>query len=239
MSLVNDALRRAREVRPPTHSPLLAQMQFRPVEPVQYSKRRIGVVMPVAAIVVAVVALFFTWRLARVRTASAPRDALASAAANLNRPGSPLTPSDGERVPFRAGEGFGGPVREPPAGGVLPPQAAPHPPPQPAHQSESVTKTAKPEAAAEPRPAPSSPAAVAKQEEDANPPVEEPPARVFKLPPLKLQAIVLSPKRPWVLINGRTMYLGETMGDMRLVAIDRSGATLVGRGQTNSLTLAH
>ena len=107
MSLVNDALRRAREVRPPTHSPLLAQMQFRPVEPVQYSKRRIGVVMPVAAIVVAVVALFFTWRLARVRTASAPRDALASAAANLNRPGSPLTPSDGERVPFRAGEGFG------------------------------------------------------------------------------------------------------------------------------------
>jgi hypothetical protein len=58
-----------------------------------------------------------------------------------------------------------------------------------------------------------------------------------KWPPLKLQAIVFNPKRPSVLINGKTLFIGEKLGDLRVVAIDRESATLAGTGQTNTLTM--
>ena len=56
-------------------------------------------------------------------------------------------------------------------------------------------------------------------------------------PPIRLQAIVFHPTRPSAMINGRTLFVGDMVGDMRLVAIGRESATLVGAGQTNLLTL--
>ena len=58
-----------------------------------------------------------------------------------------------------------------------------------------------------------------------------------KPPPLRLQAIVFNPRRPSVVINGRTLFLGEKLGDSRVVAIDQESATLVGAGKTNILTM--
>jgi hypothetical protein len=40
------------------------------------------------------------------------------------------------------------------------------------------------------------------------------------------------------MIGGKTLFIGDHLGDMRLVAIDRESATLVCGGQTNVLTLA-
>ena len=39
------------------------------------------------------------------------------------------------------------------------------------------------------------------------------------------------------MINGKTLFVGDRLGDMELVAVGRGSATLVGGGQTNLLTL--
>jgi hypothetical protein len=56
-------------------------------------------------------------------------------------------------------------------------------------------------------------------------------------PAIRLQAIVFHPTRPSAMINGKTLFLGDMLGEMQLVAIGRESATLVGAGQTNLLTL--
>jgi len=55
--------------------------------------------------------------------------------------------------------------------------------------------------------------------------------------PLKLQAIVFNPSRPSAIINGRTLFIGDKMGALRVVAIGEDTATLAGSGLTNVLTL--
>jgi hypothetical protein len=55
--------------------------------------------------------------------------------------------------------------------------------------------------------------------------------------PLRLQAIIFSPKRPSAMISGKTLFVGDKLGDLRVVAIDQDSATLAGAGQTNVLSL--
>jgi hypothetical protein len=57
--------------------------------------------------------------------------------------------------------------------------------------------------------------------------------------PLKLQAIVFHPTRPWAMISGKTLFVGDRLGEMELVAVGRESATLVGAGQTNVLNLPY
>ena len=40
------------------------------------------------------------------------------------------------------------------------------------------------------------------------------------------------------MVNGKTLFLGERVGDYRLVAVTADTATLVGAGSTNVLSLA-
>jgi len=74
-----------------------------------------------------------------------------------------------------------------------------------------------------------------------NPPV--PTAPTVAVPPpapavhLKLQAIVFHPTHPSAIVNGKTLFLGEKMGEFELVAVDRQSATLVAGGRTNLLVL--
>ena len=39
------------------------------------------------------------------------------------------------------------------------------------------------------------------------------------------------------MISGRTVFIGDKLGDLRVVAIDKDSATLAGAGQTNILSL--
>lgn len=69
---------------------------------------------------------------------------------------------------------------------------------------------------------------------DTNAPaVDEAPAK----PAPKLQAVVYQPKRPSAIISGKSVFVGDKVGDFRVVAITRESATLVGGGQTNLLVL--
>jgi hypothetical protein len=54
---------------------------------------------------------------------------------------------------------------------------------------------------------------------------------------LKLQSIVYSPTRPSALINGRPLFIGDKIREFRVAAIEQDTVTLVGGGQTNTLTL--
>jgi hypothetical protein len=68
------------------------------------------------------------------------------------------------------------------------------------------------------------------------------PALVIQAPPkpapLRLQGIVFNPASPSAMISGKTVFVGDKLGEMRVVAINQLSATLVGNGETNVLTLA-
>jgi hypothetical protein len=55
--------------------------------------------------------------------------------------------------------------------------------------------------------------------------------------PLKLQAIRYRLTKPSVLINNKTLFLGDEIGGAKLVAIERQRVRLVGQGQTTVLEM--
>ena len=70
MSLINDALKRAKQAPPPpapSHSP---QLHFRPVEENRTARHGFGVMMPVAFALVALLVLFLGWELAQKNAAT-------------------------------------------------------------------------------------------------------------------------------------------------------------------------
>jgi len=99
------------------------------------------------------------------------------------------------------------------------PTAPQRPPPEPARPSATQT-TSEPVAQKEPAVTP--------------PAVKEAPP---KPAPLKLQAIVFNPARPSAIVSGRTLFIGDRIGELRVVAITQENIKLVGAGQTNVLSL--
>lgn len=58
------------------------------------------------------------------------------------------------------------------------------------------------------------------------------------LPVFKLQSIFYSPKRPSAVINGKTLFIGDRVGEARVTAIGQDSATIVtSTGKTNLLEL--
>jgi type IV secretory pathway VirB10-like protein len=53
----------------------------------------------------------------------------------------------------------------------------------------------------------------------------------------KLQAVVFDLKHPSAIINGRSVFVGDRVNDLRVVAISQESVTLAGNGQTNVLVL--
>ncbi len=56
-------------------------------------------------------------------------------------------------------------------------------------------------------------------------------------PPLKLNAIFFRAKNPSVVINSKTLYIGDKVAQAKVLKIDRESVTLEKGGQTNVLTL--
>ena len=216
MSLINDALKRAKEAQRQAPPPPSPQMQFRPVEPSQHPRHGLSLIVPAALAVVALLSLLFVWQGAQRRIASGPQEvrALTPPAAQTTIAPQPATPPT---VSVAAA-------------------AQPSPPAEPLPRTDVVAAVANllPVTSSV---TPASPPLVQEQESNDTRSVviALPPAP--KSPPLRLQAIVFNPKRPSVLISGRTLFVGEKLGDLRVVAIDRESATLVGAGKTNILTM--
>ena len=217
MSLINDALRRAREAQrqaPPRPAP---QIQYRPVQPTQRSRLNLGPIVYAALTVVALLALLFIWQSAHGHKAIEPRELQA------------LTPPAAQpQIALQPAK----PMPE-----VVPAAAQPSPPPpQPPAQTATVTAFTNPLAVSATT-TPASPPEAKEQENEVTNSVAITPLPAPWWPPLKLQAIAFSTKNPCILINGTILCVGEKLGDLRVVAIDRQSATLVGLGRTNTLTM--
>jgi hypothetical protein len=225
MSLINDALRRAKQVQQEAHAPL-AGPPLRPVDPPVYVRHGVGIIVPVSMTLVALLGLLLLWQIYQ------RRDAIKQAEANSQA----TTPA-----------------QEKASAQPQPPIATPSPQTsgKPTVTAVSSTKheDAKPPvvtptlAAANPTPVDSGAAATLSSTNAASQtsvvsnaaPAVEP--AVPKPEPLRLQGIVFNPRRPSTVINGRTLFLGDRIREFRITAIRQDSVTLVGGGRTNVLSL--
>lgn len=200
MSLINDALKRAKAAQqqaslPPPDLPL------RPVEPGQQRARHsLGLLLPAALALVALLALLLVWQWAQTRQPGQPTEVTARAAVSAVP-----AQSDWSAQPASAPA----PVTDPTDAPAADAASAPTPSPLASAQESDVTAATPAAAPAPPKPA-----------------------------PLRLQGILFNPRRPAAMINGKTVFVGDKLGDLRVVAIDQDSATLAGAGQTNVLSLA-
>jgi hypothetical protein len=74
---------------------------------------------------------------------------------------------------------------------------------------------------------------IQEQRTNSNPPSDIP----AKASGPKLQAIVYNPANPSAMINSKTVFIGEKVGEWKVTKIDKESATLIGAGQTNVLRL--
>ena len=215
MSLVNDALRRAKEAQQQAAPPPPSQMQFRPVEPGQRARHGLGLMVPAALAVVALLALFFVWQRAPGGKATEARALTRTAAP---RPRRPTGFTFGSRSHTGARPAAS---TEPAAATRIPPHFSHSRRGRPGGDGTTHTRSA--------RRLPTS--------RRAKRPTRRRLLRPPKPAPLRLQAIIFNPKRPSALISGKTLFIGDKLGDARVVAIDQESATLVGGGKTNVLSL--
>ena len=185
MSLINDALKRAKQTQqqnPPPTPPL----QFRPVEPGQPNPARPPLLfVGLALALISVVALggMFVWLVSQKSAGE-----LRVAARTADEPATGMTADSKLEI-------------------VSPPPPALPPAPVPV---EAGTNTL--------------PAAA----------TGEPPQ---SLPP-KLQGIAFHRTRPSAIVNGKTVVIGDRVGDLRVLAITRGSVTLGSATATNVLSLS-
>ena len=80
MSLINDALKRAQEAQSSTPPAPQSGPQLRPAEPTTYAWHGVGLILPAALALIAVLALFLVWEVSRQRAAQ-PQEVRATASA--------------------------------------------------------------------------------------------------------------------------------------------------------------
>ncbi len=230
MSLVNDALRRARRTQARTLAPATAAAAapaFRHAAPGQMApvEARRGTKASLAVFSLALLLLLWHWthqeRQTALPTGAISRTAV-SAPATGGLPG-PNTPRTGTpRAVTKAGV--------PPANPNPELAEAPRFSPVP----EEMKAGTGPSAQARPKTVmPTSPVSAGEAETGTSPPPAGP--ANFPPVPLKLQGIILNPKHPAVLINGQMLFVGDQVGKWELTAIHPGSAVLVGAGQTNTL----
>ena len=209
MSLINDALRRAKQAQEQAPLPTSRDLPFRPVEPAQPSARRgLGLLLPAALAAVALLALLVVWQWTRMRGAATPTEVNARTAR--------------------------GPLAATPASAFAARPAPVQAPAAPPSFATGAAATLAADAASAPT---DDPLAEMEESEAADPSAMTAPTPP-KPAPLRLQAIVFNPRRPSAMISGKTLFIGDKLGDLRVVAIDKESATLMGAGQTNILMMS-
>jgi hypothetical protein len=242
MSLINEALKRAKQAQQEAPSPTAGTLQFRPVEPSRQGWHGLGMMLPVVLAVSVLPTLLLLWQATKSRNA-AQRPQPAQAAL-----GRPKAGQAAPRSVLAAPPASPAPAAVTPDPAPAPAAFAPGPPPAAPVQAESIATTprkAAGPASVPPDPAPAiaalapvtpPPASVGPESIVTPPPAVAEPAPV-KPPPLRLQGIVFDPSRPSAVINGQSVFVGERVGDFTVLAISQRSATLAGGGITNVLAL--
>jgi hypothetical protein len=223
MSLINDALRRAKQAQQdPPPAPAATVPHFRPIEPnAQHAKHGLGVAVPVFLALVSLLGLLLLWELSKRETPSphaSPQPLLNAAARTLPSTESvagssqPQAPSRGAAEsalaaanPIAANTGTG--------------------PEHNANGSSDVSNSAGVNL---------SPGTSEAVETNHAAAVD---AASSAIPQFKLQGIVFNPQRPSALINGRVMFVGDRIRDFKVTTIRPDTVVLRGPGRTNVLSL--
>ena len=212
MSLINDALKRARHAQRKEAPPPAPGLLLRAVEEAPPKSSGTGIWLPLAVAVVVVIGLVVFW------------------AVNLGE-------ADSKVGPVTMQETTGSPAAAETASMPEPPAILPEPKPEPA---TSVGPEDSPPVGFAP-PATTNamaPASVVTLPATTNAPaaVAEVPPPAIAWP--KLQGIFYRPNQPAALLNDKTVLVGSRSGEFLVVAIDRQSVTLAHAGVTNVLRMA-
>ncbi len=211
MSLINDALKRAREAQQNAPPPPAAAPHFRPAEPEQHARHNLGLLLPVGLALVALAGLVLVWQISR---RGGPPETVAAKTPPMSEP----APAVKTQPATRSATATAAPAHVTPA---QPAVTVVSTPPGPAPGPAAATSNA--------------PVAVAVPATNTAPaPVAAPPPP----PPPKLQGIVYNPKRPSALIDGRPLFIGDRFRTFRVVAITPDTVTMVAGSVTNVLSLS-
>jgi hypothetical protein len=220
MSLINDALKRAKEAQ---HQPPHAEapsLQFRPVEPSQTARHSVGLLVPFGLAGIALLLLVLVWERAQERRMNAEagnsRQIEATRTVRVSPAIAPVTAPVSATPAVPAANGVGA---IPVSATVASAQPKPSTSPEPGAGTAPVAAT----------PTASSPSAT------NSAPAPETPAP--KPTTLKLQSILFGSRKPSAMINGKPLFLGDRIGQFRVTSISEDSVTLVGAGQTNILSL--
>jgi hypothetical protein len=218
MSLINDALRQAKQTQAQVAPGAAASLELQPVEPSRPATRRsntlllvlaglgLGCILVIGALVVVLASSHQQAKTAALTMRQIDRSSPA-ATSNLNS-----FPSATPAIPMtaRASTGTGVATNRPKVS-VTTPAAVSNTVPA----AQSVSAPGAKDAAA----------------------TNAPLVAQTKAPP-KLQSIVFHPTRPSAMIDGKIFFVGDKMGGLKVAAIARDSVTLVGDGQTNVLVLS-
>lgn len=237
MSLINDALKRARKAprRAPETSSGEAPLQ--PAEGAASAASRSRLALPLLGGVALVLAGWFFWQwwtgpVQPPPTAATqpPTNRLAAAA----RAASNVVQAISNRAAPPTIDATNAPV-------VAAQETSPAKITNAVAQTESATSTIELAAAPEVRPKATNPAAASDTASTAAaaaaPISTTTPLRSVNFPPMQLQAIYYRLSKPSALINNRTLYLGDEIEGARVVAIERHTVRLEMGGRTKDLTL--
>lgn len=246
MSLINEALKRARQLRqPPPPRAESTDASLQPAEQPAPSRRSSPFALGGSLVLASLAAWFlWSWWEQSGSTGSAPQAPPETRVAKASPPApASQEPAEPEPEPVAAANP---PAEEPAAQttNVPAPTAEPNPEPPPAAPVSALPTTAEPSAE---QPA-QVPQAVPREVQPgklepetklvALDPIPSPqPSRKVAFPALKLQGIYFRLKNPSALINNRTMYLGDEIEGARLVGIDRFLVIMEMHGQTNHYSL--
>ena len=219
MSLINDALKRAKEAQQKKPPPPAPDLPLRPVEPGQQPGRRTGLLLPMAFGVVLAFVAVLLWQGSQ-RRATPSQTALPAAQTVLPASATPAavaapTPAVPAIRTDLASQPASSPGTSLPATGAA--EADATPPAVNAAASTSPSSSA---------PSPDSNAAPVTVAASAPQPA-----------PLKLQGILYRRTNPVAVINGKTVGVGGQVGEAIVVSINQSSTLVVVAGETNTLSL--
>lgn len=248
MSLINDALKRAKHAQRKRPPPATSGPALRPIEPARRSDSGPAILIVLCLVVLVFVGGFVVWF---AMQSSSARESLPILASTKSVPAplgsTRMTVSPPVAAPLLKSEAKLNPAR---LQNFTPDVAIQTSNPAAAVTASKPDSTlAKPVVSAPLAPAPATPSSqpaaqltasvlTATQLVAAITPAttvsNEPPAPP-SLP--RLQGIFYRPDRPAALLNGKTVLVGNTSGEYSVLAISRRGVTVVRAGKTNILTM--
>jgi len=225
MSLINDALKRAKQAQQTSPAPLRSGPALRPVEPTQRKQSSFEILLPIALVALVGVGGLMIWFAMR---ASGMRPAPTTVV--QARSASPPAATQPKPTPLETPL-----TKVATAQPVAPPVAsAPETSPAPSISQASranVAATISPAPVSATVPASVAPTAMITQAVVVASGPPPPPA----LP--KLQGIFYRPERPAALLDGKLVWVGRTSGEYCVVAISQQSVTVARAGQTNVLNM--